>query len=246
MPDKHEGQNFKSCKHFQWTWCPRIPGNWKCQGSNRHESCPKYLAKTTFWKHGLSKHTIESKKEEHSKIESTNEGRGKKRGSCIMMQPGPSSQQILSQPGRTIMSAPKLSSIQAQKLCHAPITKNPERNGMQYCPTVTITKNSDAAQVYPCKVAMWNEGQGISLVTGTASATTGGVAGGASGEAADAGQGKSWGSEAPYSQERVADQINIVLSSQVERLLPRHDFLNTVVCGNEVVAVCIPTHSVML
>jgi hypothetical protein len=245
MPVGYEGQCFKSCKHFQWTWCPRIPGNWKCQGSNRHESCPKYLAKTTFWKHGLSKHTLESKKEEHSarsRMESKSKGGAKKRGSGIMIQPGPSSQQILSLPGRTIMSAPKLSSIQAQPLCRAPITKNPERNGMHHRPALMITRNPDTAQVYPYKVAMWNEvgneGQGISPVTGAASAATGGVV--------DADQCKSWGTEAPHSQERVADQSKIVLSSHVERLVPGHDFLNTITCGNEMIAVCIPTHSVLL
>jgi hypothetical protein len=40
-----------SCNHYQWIWCPGVAGNQKCKGSNRHDSCPKYLAKSTFWKH---------------------------------------------------------------------------------------------------------------------------------------------------------------------------------------------------
>lgn len=28
-----------------------ITGNPKCKGSHRHQPCPKYLAKCTFWKH---------------------------------------------------------------------------------------------------------------------------------------------------------------------------------------------------
>ena len=37
------------------TWCPGFnqTGNPKCKGSNRHDSCPKYLANCTIWKHRL-------------------------------------------------------------------------------------------------------------------------------------------------------------------------------------------------
>jgi hypothetical protein len=96
MPTAFVGDPIRSCNHFQWTWCPGLPNNPKCQvrgvavvccscvlqlcvqlhvwsvrlflirnatccvmcvfvsqGSNRHEQCPKYLAKSTFWKHRL-------------------------------------------------------------------------------------------------------------------------------------------------------------------------------------------------
>ena len=45
----------KACEHFQWTWCPgfEVTGNQKCLGSHRHDSCPKYLANCTLWKHRL-------------------------------------------------------------------------------------------------------------------------------------------------------------------------------------------------
>ena len=51
MPCGYEGERIRSCHHYQWIWCPGIPGNLKCGGSNRHDRCPKYLAKSTFWKH---------------------------------------------------------------------------------------------------------------------------------------------------------------------------------------------------
>jgi hypothetical protein len=51
MPVDFEGDRIRSCNHYQWIWCPGVPGNQKCKGSNRHDSCPKYLAKSTFWKH---------------------------------------------------------------------------------------------------------------------------------------------------------------------------------------------------
>ena len=55
MPSKFEGSRVKSCEHFQWTWCNgfEVTGNEKCQGTNRHDKCPKYLANCTLWKHRL-------------------------------------------------------------------------------------------------------------------------------------------------------------------------------------------------
>ena len=50
MPTVFEGKKVHTCKHYKWVWCPGIPG--KCCGSNRHKKCPKYLARSTFWKHG--------------------------------------------------------------------------------------------------------------------------------------------------------------------------------------------------
>jgi hypothetical protein len=41
MPTCFAGQSVSACKHFRWLWCRNIPGNKKCQGSNRHEKCPK-------------------------------------------------------------------------------------------------------------------------------------------------------------------------------------------------------------
>jgi hypothetical protein len=54
MPTVFEGKKIHTCKHYRWVWCPGIPGNKKCCGSNRHDKCPKYLARSTFWKHGKS------------------------------------------------------------------------------------------------------------------------------------------------------------------------------------------------
>ena len=55
MPCHYEGKRVKSCEHFQWTWCPgfEVTGNPKCNGTNRHDKCPKYLANCTIWKHKL-------------------------------------------------------------------------------------------------------------------------------------------------------------------------------------------------
>ena len=55
IPDSFEGGRARACAHFQWVWCPGIPGNDKCGGSTRHNTCPKYLAGSTFWKHKLPK-----------------------------------------------------------------------------------------------------------------------------------------------------------------------------------------------
>jgi hypothetical protein len=133
-------------------------------------------------------------------MESKKEGRAKNGNSGIIMQPGPSSLQILSQPGRTIMSVPELSSIQAQPQCRAPITITK----MHHQPAVMITRNPDTIQVHPFKA------------------------------------------ETPHLQERVVDPSMCSLSSKGEHFVPHHAFLNTITCGNEVVSVCIPTHSVVL
>ena len=31
MPIEYEGDRIRSCNHFQWIWCPSVPGNPKCQ-----------------------------------------------------------------------------------------------------------------------------------------------------------------------------------------------------------------------
>eukprot|EP01138_Halocafeteria_seosinensis_P007829 gb/GECG01007999.1/.p1 GENE.gb/GECG01007999.1/~~gb/GECG01007999.1/.p1 ORF type:complete len:774 (+),score=99.66 gb/GECG01007999.1/:1-2322(+) len=53
LPEQYEGDLIKCCEHFQWVWCAgySVTGNSKCIGTHRHQSCPKYLAKCTFWKH---------------------------------------------------------------------------------------------------------------------------------------------------------------------------------------------------
>jgi hypothetical protein len=55
IPNWFEGEKLNACDHFQWTWCPGIPGNQKCShgaaSKSRHSSCPKYLAASTVWKH---------------------------------------------------------------------------------------------------------------------------------------------------------------------------------------------------
>ena len=55
MPTTFEGPRVRSCEHFQWTWCQghHVTGNAKCNGTNRHDKCPKYLANCTLWKHRL-------------------------------------------------------------------------------------------------------------------------------------------------------------------------------------------------
>ncbi|OQR88221.1 hypothetical protein ACHHYP_07046 [Achlya hypogyna] len=55
VPSVYEGPKIKSCDHFQWTWCEGFDKthNEKCNGTNRHDKCPKYLANCTLWKHRL-------------------------------------------------------------------------------------------------------------------------------------------------------------------------------------------------
>lgn len=52
MPSEFEGERVRGCEHFQWRWCAGS-SNPKCRGTNRHDSCPKYLANCTYWKHKL-------------------------------------------------------------------------------------------------------------------------------------------------------------------------------------------------
>ena len=35
MPADFVGDPIRSCNHFQWTWCPGLPGNPKCQVCSR-------------------------------------------------------------------------------------------------------------------------------------------------------------------------------------------------------------------
>ena len=48
------GETIFACRHYRWLWCRGIPGNKKCKGSNRHDKCPKYLARSTFWIIGMA------------------------------------------------------------------------------------------------------------------------------------------------------------------------------------------------
>ncbi|RHY29716.1 hypothetical protein DYB32_004904 [Aphanomyces invadans] len=63
VPLTYEGPKIKSCDHFQWTWCEGFDktGNEKCNGTNRHDKCPKYLANCTLWKHRLPPKNRKSK-----------------------------------------------------------------------------------------------------------------------------------------------------------------------------------------
>ncbi|KAF0729278.1 hypothetical protein Ae201684_013025 [Aphanomyces euteiches] len=63
VPATYEGPKIKSCDHFQWTWCEGFEktGNEKCNGTNRHDKCPKYLANCTLWKHRLPPKNRKSK-----------------------------------------------------------------------------------------------------------------------------------------------------------------------------------------
>ncbi|KAF0701335.1 Aste57867_8186 [Aphanomyces stellatus] len=68
VPMVYEGPKIKSCDHFQWTWCEGFDktGNEKCNGTNRHDKCPKYLANCTLWKHRLPPKNRKSKDMEDS------------------------------------------------------------------------------------------------------------------------------------------------------------------------------------
>ena len=99
------------------------------QGSTRYDKCPKYLAKSTFWKHGLTKHTIESKREERSN-----------RLQSIGIVAPPAKQMITSQPGRTTISTPKLGQVPVPSRA-APITQNPALHALGSA--VMISRNQD-------------------------------------------------------------------------------------------------------
>ncbi|OQS02414.1 hypothetical protein THRCLA_05214 [Thraustotheca clavata] len=65
VPTVYEGPKIKSCDHFQWTWCEGFEKtkNEKCNGTNRHDKCPKYLANCTLWKHRLPPKNRKSSKD---------------------------------------------------------------------------------------------------------------------------------------------------------------------------------------
>jgi len=68
-PSSFEGDKVRACEHFQWTWCPgfKITQNPKCVKSNRHCSCPKYLASCTFWKHKFKPGEVEKMRAQRCK-----------------------------------------------------------------------------------------------------------------------------------------------------------------------------------
>ena len=80
LPEQYEGDLIKCCEHFQWVWCPGydVTGNPKCVGTHRHQSCPKYLAKCTFWKHKKPPGKIKHKRKvEHTGSAGTSKQRKK-------------------------------------------------------------------------------------------------------------------------------------------------------------------------
>jgi len=50
------GTHVRCCDHYQWKWCPGfdVTGNEKCREAPcRSNSCPKYFARSTIWKHQM-------------------------------------------------------------------------------------------------------------------------------------------------------------------------------------------------
>jgi hypothetical protein len=48
IPAKYTGESIRSCNHFQWTWCPGVPHNPKCQVDILHNACRcavRYISK---------------------------------------------------------------------------------------------------------------------------------------------------------------------------------------------------------
>ncbi|EQC38018.1 hypothetical protein SDRG_04448 [Saprolegnia diclina VS20] len=80
VPSIYEGPKIKSCDHFQWTWCEGFAKtkNEKCNGTNRHDKCPKYLANCTLWKHRLPPKNRKASKDNDAQCGDTMDSPAKK------------------------------------------------------------------------------------------------------------------------------------------------------------------------